>query len=68
MQLPVGAGRSARGCRRVENEVGVLGEMVVFRVVNVVVLVLLEVGEVDDGNDDDEGEEAGVKTRDVENP
>lgn len=52
MQLPVGAGRSARGCRRTGNEVGgVLGEMVVFRVVNVVVLVS-KVGGVNDDNDD----------------
>lgn len=63
MQLPVGAGRSARGCRRTGNEVGVLGEMVVFIVVGVVLLVLKKVGDVDDGNDDDEAE--GM---DAENP
>lgn len=55
------------GCRRVEDEVGVFGEMVVFRVVNVVVLVLLKVGGVDDDNDDDDGE-AGLKAMDAENP
>lgn len=63
MQLPVGAGRSARGCKRTGNEVGgVLGEMVVFRVVDVVVLVS-KVGGVNDDNDDDEAE--GM---DAENP
>ena len=50
-----------------EDEVGVFGEMVVFRVVNVVVLVLLKVGGVDDDNDDDDGE-AGLKAMDAENP
>lgn len=54
MQLATGssvAGGAPRGCRRTEDEVGVVGEMV-FRVVNVVVLSF-RVGEVDDDNDDE---------------
>lgn len=72
MQLANGssaAGGAARGCRRTEDEVAVVCEMV-FRVVNVVVLVF-RVGEVDDDDDnddnDDEAEAINAGTKQEEN-